>query len=160
MNEIYNPPNSKLETKIPHKLIVRPRSVTVIATIFLVLAVIDFIFSVKSGFIYKTHSYNASGTAISSGFKIELLWLILYGVGAGLMRGGKFARVIACIFGIFSLIIPGAIFIYYLYLSPAKEYFNVKSCEKCGDTKYINNGYLFKGIRCKNCSKTLDFKSA
>ena len=160
MNEIYNPPNSKLETKKPNRLIIRSRAVTVIATIFLILAVIDFIFSVKLGFVYETHTYNASGAEISNGYKIEILWLALYGIGAGLMRGGKFARVIACVFGIFSLIIPGIIFIYYLYFSKAKDYFNIKSCEKCGDTKYINNGYLFKSISCKNCSTVFEFKSA
>jgi len=160
MNDIYSTPDSNLDKTEKNIIVIRPRSVTVIAGIFIVVAIIDFIFSIQTGLIYKTHTIDNTGAEISDGYKIELLWLIFYGVGAGLMRGGKFARAIACVFGVIALIVPGIVFIYYLYNTPAKNYFNNKKCERCGDTKYINNSYLFKGISCRKCSKTLDFKSA
>lgn len=160
MSDIYSPPNANLDITEKNKIIIRPRSVTIIASIFLLTAVIDFILSVKAGLVYRTYSIDATGAEIASGYKVEMLWLILYAIGAGLMRGGKFARSVACIFGFFALLVPGAIFIYYLYNTEAKQYFNNKTCDRCGDTKYINNSYIFNGVSCRQCSKTLDFKSA
>ena len=160
MSNNYQPPSSNLEEHSTNSQILRPRSVTIIAIIFLLLALIDFIFSVQTGIIYKTHSYDNTGAIISTGYKAELLWLILYAIGAGLMRGGKFARAMACLSGLILLIIPGIIFIYYLYNTDAKSYFDIKTCSRCGDTRYINNSFFFKGISCRKCSKTLDFKAS
>jgi len=160
MNSIFEPPNSNLEIDDIDTKITRPRSVTVIAFIFIAIAFIDFIFSVRLGLVYKTHTYDASGAIISTGYKAEILWLLFYGIGAGLMRGGKFARAMACLFGILALILPGLLLIYYLYNTKAKDFFNIKRCDSCGDTSYINKGFVFKGISCKKCSKSLKFESA
>jgi hypothetical protein len=129
--------------------------VAVIATLFFMLGAIDLVLSLNSGFVYKTVGSDSGGAVTRSTYSINLLWLILYAIGAGLMRGGKFARIVACIFGIIALIVPGAIFIYYLYFSKAKNYFNNKICPQCGETSYLNSGYLFKGIHCRQCSKNI-----
>lgn len=160
MSNVYESPSSNLETIIENKVINRPRVVTVIAIIFLLMALIDFVLSVRLGLAYETYSFDENGNAISNGYKVELLWLIFYGIGAGLMRGGKFARFMACLFGTLALVFPGIVLIYYLYNTKAKEYFSIKLCDRCGDTSYINNSYTFNGVSCRKCSKTLDFESA
>ncbi len=160
MVDIYKPPESDLGEEASNNTIVRPKSVFVIGILFIGLAILDFGFSVNSGFVYKTIKYDASGSIIGTGIKVELLWIILYLIGSGLMRGGKLARVIASISGIIALVIPGGIIIYYLYFSDAKNYFNSKKCPDCGDTSYTNHGYRFASINCKKCKKPLDLKNA
>ena len=123
--------------------------------LYFILGLIDLVLSLKSGFVYETVSFDSSGAVIRNSTGVNLGWLILYAIGAGLMRGGKFARVVACAAGIIALIVPGAIFIYYLYFTEAKNYFNNKNCTMCGETSYLNSGYLFKGIHCRQCNKNI-----
>jgi hypothetical protein len=59
-----------------------------------------------------------------------------------------------------ALIIPGVAFIYYLYFTDAKYYFENKRCQACGITKYKNMGYLFKGIQCRACRKEIKLANA
>ena len=151
MKSVYTPPNSPLEfekTEDPHKL-VRPLAVTIIAFIFIFLGMVDLLFSLKKGLIYLSSS--GSDTQNSTGIRIELLWLLLYGIGAGLMRRGKFARAMACVFGILMLILPGLILIYFLYFSPAKDYFNNKDCPSCQHQKWKNLSINFRKQKCKKC---------
>lgn len=155
MDDILKYPKVQLDNSPEVNGIIRPKSVVVIATLFFILGVIDLALSLKSGLIYETDSFDSNGAVIRTTYYVNLVWLILYAIGAGLMRGGKFARVVVCVLGIIALIVPGAIFIYYLYFTEAKNYFNNKICTKCGETSYLNSGYLFKGIHCRQCNKNI-----
>ncbi|PSV57283.1 hypothetical protein [Photobacterium sp. GB-3] len=160
MTDIYKSPESEVEIEVNEEAVVRPKPVFIIGLIFIVLAIIDFAFSAKNGFIHTIIKYDAFGTEIGTGVKVDLLWLFLYGIGSGVMRGGRFARAMAAISGTIALIIPGALIIYYLYFSSSKEYFNSKKCPDCGDTSYTNSGYKFDAIDCKKCTRPIEFKNA
>ncbi len=154
MNDIYSSPasNLNLDVKIDPSVAIRPLAVTIIAYIFIVLGAIDLFFTLKNGIVYAISKFSADGNLMSKGVRLELLWLALYGIGAGLMRRGKFARVMACVIGTIALIIPGVVLIYILYFSNSKKYFLKKACAKCCEEKWLNIGYLYKKQSCKNCN--------
>jgi len=159
MNDIYSPPASNLNVEIATSVAIRPLAVTVIAYIFIVLGAIDLVFTLKNGIIYAISKFSEDGNLVSKGFRLELLWLALYGIGAGLMRRGRFARVMACVVGIAALIIPGVVFIYILYFSNSKEYFSKKTCAKCSEEKWLNIGYLYKNQSCKKCKNQVEVEN-
>lgn len=156
MSDIDNPASAEKENTCEEIGVVRPNSVVAIAGIFFVLAVIDFCLNLKSTYVYLVSDTLA---AENLGFQFSLFWLILYPISAGLMRGGEFARVVASIFGVLALLIPGAVIIYFLFYTEAKNYFSNKRCTECGDTKYLNDGFLFKGINCKKCGDPIDLSN-
>ena len=160
MDNAYKAPESSLESEkqIDPHILIRPLSVTIIAYIFIVLGAIDLLFTIKKGFIYATGGEDAFGNNVS-GFRVEVLWLILYGIGAGLMRRGKFARAMACFIGLIMFIAPGLIFIYLFYFSQAKEYFNDKSCPGCNTQKWLNKGIGYKKQHCRQCGWEVSIKN-
>lgn len=161
MNDIYTPPSAELNDNTPQSAnhIKRPRAVTVIAWLFIALAALDFIYRIQSGFMTQSVKYDETGNIIGNSHQFQILWLIFYGIGAGLMRRGKFARGFACFIGTLALIIPGAIFIYYLYFSNAKDYFNLKECPNCFNQKWKNADILFRKQQCKTCGHEVSVKS-
>jgi hypothetical protein len=138
----------------------RPKPVFIIAMIFIVLAAIDLGYLLSTSLIQQTIKFNMSGEVIGSGFKLDLFWVALYAIGAGIMRGGKFARIVACILGVIAFILPGIVLIYYLFFTESKTYFENKSCEKCGPTKYANEGLMFKRMSCKICGENIELENA
>ncbi len=162
MNEIYSPPESDLtkQESVNKIEINRPRAVTAIAVIFLILAIVDLIYRICSGFLTETIKFDTSGNQIGTGVRFQILWLVFYGVGAGLMRRGQFARGFASFLGLVALVIPGALIIYYLYFSPAKEYFNTKRCPECGGEKWKNVGFGYRKQACKKCNHEIKVKFA
>ena len=139
------------ETITEPDLVVRPGSVTIIGFLFIVLGALDLIFRIKNGFLDQTATYGNDGSYIGSGVRFQLLWLVLYAIGAGILRRGKFARFMGSVVGVIAGIIPGVIIIYLLYFSSAKEYFNRKECPKCHNEKWKNMGLTFSKQKCKNC---------
>jgi hypothetical protein len=160
MSDIYKTPESQLDVSDDKVVAQRPKSVVIISAVFFFLAMLDFGFSINSGFIHQTQQFDTAGNITGSSFKVELLWLAMYGIGAGLMRGGKFARVIACFVGVILLIIPGVFLIYFLFFTDAKNYFEHKNCGKCGNTTYLNKGFPFKGISCKRCKNKIELQNS
>ncbi|SFP02616.1 hypothetical protein [Enterovibrio norvegicus] len=135
---------------------IRPKYVVIIGYLFVFLSLVDVLYSLYYGFITETVKLDSLGNKIGGGFSFNLLWLVLYGIGAGVMRGGRFARLMACISGLLAFVVPGIILIYFLYFTDSKYYFSNKQCSKCGDTKYLNDGFPFKGILCKKCGSEIN----
>lgn len=160
MTDVYQAPQSDLTLNPIQSYAVRPLCVVVIAALFFIFAIYDLFDVINSEFITTTKKVDAEGNVVHRGFQANLGWLASYAVGAGLMRGGRFARGVACFFGVLALIIPGAVFIYFLYFSEAKHYFNKKHCSNCGETKYANIHFPFKGIRCRQCGTEIELRKA
>ena len=161
MKDIYTPPGAELNTDSgsDQKIVARPIAIMIIAYLFIILALADFVYRIATGFITTTVNIDMFGGGAKKNYQFQILWLILYAVGMGLMRRGKFARVAACFMGILALIIPGLIFIYIMYFSSANEYFDKKECPKCNGLKWKNIGLLYKRQRCGSCGLEVDVKN-
>jgi hypothetical protein len=157
-------PNEDGDLSVRHKkimnIICRPKPVYIIAITYIALAVIYLGYLLITGIVYKTTKFNMSGEVIGSGLKIDVFWIMFYAIGAGVMRGGKFARIVACVIGLIAFVVPGIVFIYYLFFTEAKIFFENKSCGKCGPTKYVNKGALFRRLACKGCGANVELKNA
>jgi len=159
MSSVYTPPTSQVE--IEHKTdpgtVIRPLAVTVVGWIFIALAFIDLYFRFKNGFFEASNIPSPDGAISTS--SVQLLWLLLYGIGAGLMRRGKFARAMACLFGLIALLIPGLTLIYLFYFSKAKNYFDSKECPKCYNHKWKNIQIAYRKQQCKVCGWSVVVKN-
>ena len=131
----------------------RPKVILAISALFFLLAAINLVGLFINGFVVVSETVTSSG-AEGTKFRIEILWLLLFLVGAGLLRRGRFARAMACVLGLLALVVPGLVLIYLLYFSKARYYFDKKDCSKCGSEKWANDEFPYQALRCRDCDST------